>query len=143
LAFALPPSFWDRFVAEHWEQRPLLLESPFEAPLIDRERLFRALVSAGERWVAGDHLGLSFHIEHGLQQADVGARIPRDEDRDLDGWARRIDGDLCGRDFMLGFAPLQRFDRGAWLAAIEFLAGLYDRVGLPAKFAELEVFLGS
>lgn len=148
--FELPPAFWARFADEQWERAPRLLPRPFEAPLLDRDELFEALVCASDQYIAdGRTAGLPpergsrirVHVGNAVLMTDVERHLPRASDGSLDGYAARMERQLAGRPYEVIVHQLQAYSVALWERTRQFLGGLYAHVGLPAEKAEAVVFL--
>lgn len=147
---ALPAERWARFVADHWEARPVVWRRPFATPLVSAAQLFAALVRACAQYVAeGRTAGVPQDRSNAVRvnvggaalMVDVERHLPHDGDGSLAGYAARMERQLAGRPYELIVHQLQAFDAAMWERMRQFLAGLYDLVGLPAEKAEAVVFL--
>jgi 50S ribosomal protein L16 3-hydroxylase len=142
--FALPADFWSRFYQENWETRGAVIERPFAAPLAAPAETFDWLVTAGDRFRAGDRrVSIEFCIEHAQQLADVGRYLPEHSDGSADGYAERVTKLVGGRKFGLVVDDFQAFDATLWLRVREFLRGLFEHTGLPGETAKATIFLGN
>jgi 50S ribosomal protein L16 3-hydroxylase len=142
--FALPDVFWSRFRAEHWEKRGTVLRQPFAQPLAMPDETFDGLVTASDRYRAGDpDIVLKFCIDHTMQLVDIGRYLPERADGTAEGYAERVTRMIDGRRFGLIVEEFQVFDAAFWLRLREFLCGLYEHTGLPRESSKATVFFGN
>lgn len=147
---SLSSSEWARFVAERWEQAPVVLEQPGCTPILSRPELFEAMLAAATAYRASgdDHrkprnagARVRFCVEHAAVFTDVDKLLPAPPDRSIEGWVARVEQQLGGRPFELILNEFQEHSDLLWRRLRGFLEPLYRRVGIPAQRAEAAVFL--
>ncbi len=144
--FDLPDIFWSRFVAENWETAPRVFHRPTGRPVLGPAELFDGLVAACEAYRSSRRVSdrtsrVRFSVDHSAVITDVAPLLPARDDGSVDGYFARLDRQLQGRTFELIVNEFQEHSLPLWEALAAFLAGLYRRVGLPGKRAEVAVFL--
>lgn len=135
--------FWQSFVGEHWEQRPLVFDNPLGEELISAARAFDCAVQACERWRQRQRASLRFFLENGLLQSNPDKYLPRLADADFHAYARRIAPQLGGQGFAFVLNGAAQYDFDAFLRARRFLRGLYERVGMPSDVTDMDIFVGN
>ena len=142
--YTLPDGFWTSFHETHWEKVGAVIAQPFAAPLASPDESFACLVTASERYRAGDHsVLLEFCIEHAQQLVDIGRYLPERSDESANGYAERITPLIGGRRFGLVVEDVQAYDAALWLRLRDYLRGLFEHTGLPGDCAKATVFMGN
>lgn len=125
---------WPLFVAEDWNQRPVVFRQPPGSPFIEDE------VFAAAAAVTAPHC--QFTIER-HQQLNPGPYLPVESDSSFDGYERRLADWLDGRRYALIVDELHSFGYPMWDRERTFFAGLWELVGLPLTGAITSLFHGT
>jgi ribosomal protein L16 Arg81 hydroxylase len=142
--FGLSQEFWARFHQRYWGKRGVVLRQALSRSLVTPEEAFRGLVSAGERYRAGQHESpISFCIEHAIVQADVGRYLPAPTDNSPAAYATRVTRQIRGKRFGLVAQDVQGDDARLWFRLREFVKSLYTVTGWPGEKAKASVFFGN
>lgn len=144
-----PDSIWEDFVAESWQRYPALLPKVVPGALLEPNEHFDLARIAADLWRGHPReqgLGTHFQFFSGLSRPTVGLEqwLPRGEDASLQGWADRLGrsgGGSEGWCFVLQNVP--RYSWEVYVRARELLRGLLDRVGLPARYVDVEQVVGT
>jgi 50S ribosomal protein L16 3-hydroxylase len=148
--FAFTPEFWEQFAARHWEKTPLLIKQPFATQLVSDAELFNALVDASDKYREEGlklrppydrSIKLRFCIEHSVLMTDIDKHLPDAGDESLEGYLRRIERRLDGREFELIVNQLQSYNFEMWARLRMFFRGLYNLVGIPTENADAAIFI--
>ena len=144
--FALELEVWQQFVEHHWERDPIVLKSPFQHPLLTPEELFDALIAAAEAFSASRNVQyrsthIRFSRRHTAVITDVGRFLPTRDDGSAMGYFHRLEQCLRGEPFELIVNECQEHSLPLWDRLSSFLRSLYHLVGLPARTAEVALFL--
>src|SRR5579872_6940696 len=127
---SLSSSEWARFVAERWEQAPVVLEQPGCTPILSRPELFEAMLAAATAYRASgdDHrkprnagARVRFCVEHAAVFTDVDKLLPAPPDRSIEGWVARVEQQLGGRPFELILNEFQEHSDLLWRRLRGFL----------------------
>lgn len=142
--FTLPKSFWTGFTREFWDKGPTLIRQPFAKPFASAEEVFDILLRSAEDYRdMSRKVPIHIYVDNAMRQSDAGYFMPRREDSSLSQFARRIKSELGERAYTLAAFGCQFYNASVWMRARDFFQGLYEEVGLPIGFADLEVFCGS
>lgn len=100
--YTMPLSFWTKFFAEHWQEKPLLLKQPFAKPLVNGAEVFESLVEASRRFRDMKlNLPIEFYDEKGLELRgeQLTNHLPMFDDTDVYDYAERVTRQLGGQRF--------------------------------------------
>lgn len=155
------PENWPDFVARLWNREALVIPNAIDPPLATSEEIFTALQSLARQFRddadrPSDRPPNELPPEQEERRSDVkllfdnmrllGAEVdpllPDSTDTTLDQYGERLCRAAGRRDVMLYVTGLQRFTPQIWRRACEFLTPLYESVGMPAGYADLELFMG-
>ena len=138
------PAFWEEFNREIWERRPAHLGSEI-TPLLDRREVFALAVDVSAALASGnEHLKIRWcddgrHERTLAPNARDAALLPRREDRDLDGYVRRM-ADLP--TFFFQLPHLHLCAPSLWPRLVQFTRGFYGRTGVPGLTAWTDTYFG-
>lgn len=135
----LPTLDWDRFVAAHWDRRPVRIVDCGRAPFVADAVLRAASRAAG---VEASPLPYAQFTLDRAQQADPRPALPRAGERDLAAYARRLADLAEGRRHAVIVNRLHGFDHALWRRERDWFAPLWARVGLPSGSAITTWFHG-
>lgn len=135
----LPTLDWDRFVATHWDRRPVRIVDCGRAPFAVDAVLRAASRAAG---VGTSPLPYAQFTLDRAQQADPRPALPRAGERDLAAYARRLADLAAGRRHAVIVNRLHGFDHALWRRERDWFAPLWARVGLPSGSAITTWFHG-
>jgi 50S ribosomal protein L16 3-hydroxylase len=140
--FALPAEFWQDFITNYWEKKPMVIKQPFSSLLASSEELFQALVKASDYFRAGDrNANMRFHRNHALLMANVGKHIPFSEDGSIQGYAERLVQRMDCEKFDVMINHLQVHNADLWLRLREFFRPMYESLGFLPNNTEVVLFL--
>ncbi len=135
--------FWRAFAAERWELSPAVLPSPLPEPLTSGSQALELAVQASTCWRRGQGASLRFFLENALVQSNLDEYLPVGEDESFSAYARRIAPSLGGQGFALVVNRFAQYDFSLFGRARRFLRGLYERVGMPADYTDMDLFVGN
>jgi hypothetical protein len=130
---------WDEFVADFWDQRPVLVRGVDPMPFVETE-VFAAAVRACE-YEGGQAPNVSFTVADAQRRLDAG--LPTAADGSFDGYEQRLAGQLDDRRYALIVSGFHSYDVALWDRERQFFRGLWDRVGLPLTGAITTLFHGN
>jgi hypothetical protein len=137
-------TFWDGFVTDHWERRPLATARVDRAPIpTDPGQLFAAMLALLAR-CPPDRKQRFVHVYVEGQRVPahaIDALLPRQDDGSLDGYDARVCDQLGGREYLVRMEKLHAFHPPYWDGATRQVRALARRIGLPPG-ADTAVFLG-
>ncbi|MCP5311420.1 MAG: hypothetical protein H6951_19425 [Zoogloeaceae bacterium] len=155
------PDYWPEFVADCWERVPTVIPSGTPEPLATRDEVFRALLALGRQFRADADRPIDrptfersemaeirrgyvkLLIDHArLLGPVVESYLPDARDRNLGDYINRLCSNAGSHGVMLYVTDFQLYAPEIWLRACKFLKPLYERVGMPAGYADLELFMG-
>ena len=139
----MSPEFWDTFSESAWNRKPCLLRRPFAEPLVDDGELFAIMQSLSRDFRAFQRLApLSVFIDGRTVVSDLEPFLPHDGQQSLAAYREHLSRTIGERSLMLTMYSVQYYGFGLWTRARWFLRALYERFGLPARNADLDLFLG-
>src|SRR5437764_457004 len=114
------------------------------APLLDANQVFQALVTACDIYRQSGENGhrYAFYINGMQALPDLRGYLPIAEDRDAEGYERRLVQELSVGSFALFVSGMEAFSSALYDNTRTFLTELFKQTGTPAHLAELELFLG-
>ncbi|SAL59837.1 hypothetical protein [Caballeronia humi] len=138
-----------------------MIPQALDWPLASTDEILSALLAlAGQFRTDADRPGLRLNPEPMIDREELrsdihlfigGKRLPKAVldpllpdigDSTLEQYGERLCQAAEAADVMLYVTGLQRFTPTIWKRACEFLIPLYESVGLPAGYADLELFMG-
>jgi 50S ribosomal protein L16 3-hydroxylase len=137
---------WLSFFAGAWGSTPTCWRSP-DVPFRPSEAdFFRLVCNACSALPLGMRDGLSklylsidgVHITHGLDKL-----LPRWSDENITEYAQRLGQTTGAAEYLLYLSSVEAFDQKLWTSSRQFLLGLFQSVGFPARHVEMEVFFGT
>jgi hypothetical protein len=135
----LPTLDWDRFVAAHWDRRPVRIVDCGRAPFVAEAVLRAASRAAG---IEASPLPYAQFTLDRAQQTDPRPALPRAGERDLAAYARRLAELAGGRRHAVIVNRLHGFDHALWRRERDWFSPLWARVGLPSGSAITTWFHG-
>jgi hypothetical protein len=146
-SYRLSSEFWRSFAASTWEREPRVYRGLFGGRLLcPEEELFRVIAEETARYaqVAGSsahgrRCRLSVDRSEVIEPLDL---LPRAGDGDFHGWSRRMYREIPGRDFSLNMSSIQAGSTLLYGRYRQFLAGLFEEIGLPPGHVDSDVFIG-
>lgn len=137
----LDDSFWDPFVERHHGKEPAAWRGVFADPFVEMEDVFDWLLRAAERCRQGDR-PQHYRLYSGSELlSDPVPHLPRPTDRSVAGYMTRLEAELGQVGLVVN--ELQATHPALWHRMLDFLRGLYARIGMPAAGALLDLFSGS
>jgi hypothetical protein len=135
---------WNHFAGTHWEQSPLVAPLPGTPPPLDETSLLPAVLDAvhpSPELRARPFVRVFFGDRAVV--ADLPRYLPERADGDLAGYADRMGALADGGPWALVVNNLQITCPELWRWARDLLGDVYDAIGgMPAGFADLDVFVG-
>jgi hypothetical protein len=144
MATSLDSKFWSRFAKTTWEQKTLVVKD-FQSPLrkIDATEIFRLVVALADvcrKTKSSD--GFKFYIDaQRLHADDVLKVLPRKADHTLRGYDARMSRQF--KDYALVCDELLKVPWAQHSALSQFMTDLHLHVGLPNRFSEIGLYLGT
>jgi len=152
---------WRHFVAEYWNRQPTVIRNALTQPLADPAEIFQALQATANQFKQdadrpGDLTPQALPMEPEerrsevkmlfnnmrLLSAEAERLLPNTCDKNLDQYVERLLTAAGQRDVMLYVTGFQRYSAQIWDRVCSFLLPLYQLVGMPAGYADLELFIG-
>lgn len=136
----MPRLDWDRFVAQHWDRRPVHIRAIQPGPFLPAGAL-RAAARAMD--IAPSSTPYAQFTVERAQHADPRPALPRRGERSLDAYARRLAVLAGGHRHALIVNRLHVLDARLWRREREWFAPLWRRAGLPSGSAITTLFHGN
>lgn len=150
--FAVPETFWDRYLRAHSLSKPAVVRRPFPRPLTTPEELFQGIVQATADARAGRPNELRLYLggpamvyRHTAEY--LGDRywelLPREEDGSLGGYAERLRARHGYTCFALMLNNCQTVLPQLWFRLRDFYSGLFERSGFLRGGSDCNLFAGN
>lgn len=140
--FGVSEQFWSDFVENCWQQKPMLIKSPFKCPLITESDFFRIMRDACESYRSFTNRALGCWVGFGLRNCDISDFLVCRDDESLDSYKARLAKVLGKEAITLSVYNCQSYDFRLWMRVRHFLRPLYARVGMPISKVDLDTFFG-
>lgn len=140
--YRMSDSFWANFVGNTWDKGPVLIRSPFKVPLISEKEFFEVICRASDDYRSKKRGSVTVWISNRRQDCDVNDYLPNFGDGSLERYKERVVrmfGECSNTSYYTG---CQMYSFDLWTRVRRFLRPLYDRVGLPASIADIDIFFG-
>lgn len=142
--FRVASGFWENFVEQYWEKKPVVLKQPFGNPPLTSTEIFEATVAASDQFRAGrPGVPLRLFIERSRLSQDLGLHFPEASDGSLSHYTERLQARLGEQRFMFVLNNLQVYSYHLWAKMRNFLNGLYELTGVPSGAVDTDVFIGN
>jgi hypothetical protein len=155
------PREWARFVDTYWDRAPMVARPATSDPITSPEEVFQGLQRLGrqyrldadrptdlpthERSLKAEnrrsYVKLLFDNKR-LLGTDVESLLPYPSDEDLTSYFSRLRTGAGNRGVLLYVTDFQIYVPELWERICSFLVPLYERVGMPGGYADVELFLG-
>ncbi|MFI0898433.1 JmjC domain-containing protein [Streptomyces sp. NPDC020983] len=132
---------WERFAAESWDRRPVLVRGAGE-PFAEHEVFAAAVAVSTRRGPDAMPAFTQFTVDRD-QRAEPAGLLPAAADGSFDGYERRMREALHGRRYALVAQRFHELHPPQWARERDFYAGLWERVGQPLQGAITALFHGS
>lgn len=132
---------WDQFVSTWWDRAPVLFRGMSPTPFVESE-VFQAAVTAGtfDQCLTTP---LASVVVDGAKESLPGPLLPASDDNGFNGYEDRIAQILgSGTSYALTITWLHCLDQALWTRERDFLAPLWQQVGLPVTGAITTLFHG-
>ncbi len=136
--------FWSEFSKNNWEKKALALKKPaFSAMEIKAEDIFSFLLRYSDHCRKNNTTdGLKLYVDGQLQyESELIEALPVSKDKSLNGYHQRMS--KIYDDYCLVCDELSQGSGEKWQSICEFLLPLYEKVGIPNKYAEIGLYLGN
>lgn len=140
--FRMSGAFWDEFIGKYWNSGPVLVRKPFAEPLLTAEDAFEIMKRAGNNRQSSESNEKYVFVNGGKRICDLDEYLPRAADRSLQEYTERLSRLVEDQEITLLLPKLQLYDSGLWMRVRVFLKPLYERIGIPASAADLDMFYG-
>ncbi len=155
------PHGWTRFIETYWDQAPMVARSATAYPITTGEEIFDCLRRLGRQFrLDGDrptdlptherspqaencrsYVKLLFDNKRLLGTA-VESLLPYSSDQDLISYFSRIREAAGNSGVLLYVTDFQLYAPELWERICSFLLPLYEKVGMPGGYADIELFMG-
>lgn len=132
---------WERFAAESWDRRPVLVRGAGE-PFAEHEVFAAAVAVSTRRGPDAMPAFTQFTVDRD-QLAEPAGLLPEAADGSFEGYERRMREALHGRRYALVAQRFHELHPPQWARERDFYAGLWERVGQPVQGAITALFHGS
>lgn len=139
--YSLSHGFWSNFSRNYWEQRPLVLRTPFARSFATPSEAFQWFVRASAGYRPGGRFIPMFYIDQLKVLADIGKHLPKLQDGSASAYAERLARELKIGRFGLVVDDIH-LDENLWLRLRAFVGGLFQVIGIPGEVNALG-FLGN
>lgn len=136
--------FWSKFVQKNWEKKPVHFKNTISSlNQIDKDEVFKWLLAYSNFCrKTNTTVGLKFFINGESQyQNEVLQVLPVKEDKTLLGYHLRME--KLFKDYCLVCDELIQVSGDKWNVLGDFLNGLFQKVGIPNRQAEIGLYLGN